>query len=305
MLAVAVVGFADQPEDHARPGRRRKAAVPAESVRRDRRRHEAPARTTAAVADRAGHLLLLVPGRAAPDGPAAASATKCCRVSDNGVSLLMGLPRHRHRRGQHAGRPPLRRQGGARPGAAGLDLHGSLRARAGGGAPAPIALVDRRGRRCSAMASGLFIVPLNAYLQQRSESQRKGPHRSPPTTSTTPSECCWPRPCCGCCTTSCTCSADGIMLIFGIVTLAVTVYIVTVVPDFLIRFVLWLLTHTVFRIRIVGAGERAVPRPGAAGVESHVARRRLPDRRLRAALHPLHGVEALLRDEGAATGSSA
>ena len=39
---------------------------------------------------------------------------------------------------------------------------------------------------------------------------------------------------------------------FGFVSLAITAYIVTVVDDFLIRFVLWLVTHTIFRIRIVG-----------------------------------------------------
>ena len=85
------------------------------------------------------------------------------------------------------------------------------------------------------------------------------------------------------------------MLGFGVSLLLVTVYIVTVVPDFLVRFVLWLLTHSVFRIRI--DGQENVPFRGtrAAGRQSHVACRWLSDRRLRAALHPLHGVEALLR----------
>jgi len=101
------------------------------------------------------------------------------------------------------------------------------------------------------IAAGVFFVPLNAYLQQRSESGEKGRiiatnniyntlgmllatavfyachdglHISPP----------------------------HIILTFGFVSLAITVYIVTVVDDFLIRFVLWLVTHTIFRIRIVG-----------------------------------------------------
>ena len=55
---------------------------------------------------------------------------------------------------------------------------------------------------------------------------------------------------------------DKLILIFGFVTLAVTVYIVTVVPDFLVRFVLWLLTHTLFQIRIVG--QENVPFRGPA-----------------------------------------
>jgi len=47
-------------------------------------------------------------------------------------------------------------------------------------------------------------------------------------------------------------TADHILLAFGILTLLVTVYILTKVPDFFVRFVLWLATHTVFRIHIVG-----------------------------------------------------
>ena len=52
------------------------------------------------------------------------------------------------------------------------------------------------------------------------------------------------------------------MLIFGIVTLVATVYIVSVVPDFLVRFVLWMATHTLFKIRIVG--QENVPFRGPA-----------------------------------------
>jgi len=101
------------------------------------------------------------------------------------------------------------------------------------------------------IASGVFFVPLNAYLQQRSESKEKGRiiatnniyntlglllatavfyalndglHVSPP----------------------------HIILAFGLASLAITAYIVTVVDDFMIRFVLWMLTHSIFRIRIVG-----------------------------------------------------
>jgi acyl-[acyl-carrier-protein]-phospholipid O-acyltransferase/long-chain-fatty-acid--[acyl-carrier-protein] ligase len=111
------------------------------------------------------------------------------------------------------------------------------------------------------IAAGVFFVPLNAYLQQRSESREKGRiiatnniyntlgmllatavfyachdglHISPP----------------------------HIILAFGFVSLLITVYIVTVVDDFLIRFVLWLATHTIFRIRIVG--QENVPFRGPA-----------------------------------------
>ncbi len=146
------------------------------------------------------------------------------------------------------------------------------------------------------MATGLFFVPLNAYLQQRSEAGEKGRIIATNNFYNTiglllAASVPWllhdrlhMRP-------------DTIILIFGFVTLAVTVYIVTVVNDFLIRFLLWLLTHTIFRIRIVGQENVPFRGPGAAGFEPHVACGRLPDWRVRAAVHPLHGVEAILRDE--------
>ena len=45
---------------------------------------------------------------------------------------------------------------------------------------------------------------------------------------------------------------DQIILMFGLFTLAGTVYVVLRVPDFFIRFTLWMLTHTIYRITIVG-----------------------------------------------------
>ena len=42
----------------------------------------------------------------------------------------------------------------------------------------------------------------------------------------------------------------------------VTVYIVTILPDYLVRFFLWLLTHSLYRIRI--DGEENVPFNGPA-----------------------------------------
>jgi acyl-[acyl-carrier-protein]-phospholipid O-acyltransferase/long-chain-fatty-acid--[acyl-carrier-protein] ligase len=111
------------------------------------------------------------------------------------------------------------------------------------------------------IASGLFIVPLNAYLQQRSGAGETGRaiatnnfyntlgmllasaalyslhdklHLSPAT----------------------------IILISGALTIGVTVYIVRLAPEFLVRFLLWFMTHTIFKIRIVGTEN--VPRRGPA-----------------------------------------
>jgi acyl-[acyl-carrier-protein]-phospholipid O-acyltransferase/long-chain-fatty-acid--[acyl-carrier-protein] ligase len=108
---------------------------------------------------------------------------------------------------------------------------------------------------------GLFAVPLNALLQQRSDGKEKGRlmatnnflnmvaimlasaalsllsdelHLAP----------------------------QRILLVFGVLTLVSSVYVLSVVPEFLIRFSLWLLTHTVYRIRIVG--QENVPSRGPA-----------------------------------------
>ena len=56
--------------------------------------------------------------------------------------------------------------------------------------------------------------------------------------------------------------ADRIILTFGIFTLLASVYVLTVVPEFLVRFCLWLLTHTIYRIRI--DGQNNVPSRGPA-----------------------------------------
>src|SRR5215510_13131482 len=57
-------------------------------------------------------------------------------------------------------------------------------------------------------------------------------------------------------------SPEAIILTFGILTLVCSVYILALVPEFLIRFSLWLFTHTVYRIRI--EGQQHVPFRGPA-----------------------------------------
>nr|WP_298684387.1 acyl-[ACP]--phospholipid O-acyltransferase [uncultured Dongia sp.] len=46
---------------------------------------------------------------------------------------------------------------------------------------------------------------------------------------------------------------DQVILVGGVLSFAVTGYIFFLLPDFFIRFVLWLLAHSIYRIRIVGA----------------------------------------------------
>src|SRR5581483_2503915 len=55
---------------------------------------------------------------------------------------------------------------------------------------------------------------------------------------------------------------DRIALLLGAFTLAATVVVLRLVPDYFARFALWLLTHTMYRIRIVG--QEHVPLRGPA-----------------------------------------
>jgi acyl-[acyl-carrier-protein]-phospholipid O-acyltransferase/long-chain-fatty-acid--[acyl-carrier-protein] ligase len=110
-------------------------------------------------------------------------------------------------------------------------------------------------------SGGLFIVPLNALLQQKSGREEKG--RLIATTNflqtggiLLASGSLWAF------RDLLQVQADRIILIFGLFTLAATVYIMSILPDFLIRFSLWLLTHTIYRIRIVG--QEHVPFRGPA-----------------------------------------
>jgi acyl-[acyl-carrier-protein]-phospholipid O-acyltransferase/long-chain-fatty-acid--[acyl-carrier-protein] ligase len=108
---------------------------------------------------------------------------------------------------------------------------------------------------------GLFAVPLNALLQQRSGTQEKG--RLMATNNflnmlaillasgalAFASDILQLTP-------------DRIILIFGIVTVLSSLYVLSIVPEFLVRFCLWLFTHTIYRIRIVG--QEHVPFKGPA-----------------------------------------
>ena len=108
---------------------------------------------------------------------------------------------------------------------------------------------------------GLFVVPLNALLQQKSDPALRGRIIACNNFLNT----------IGILLASGAAWASGNLLGWsprtevlaaGIATFAVTAFLLTLLPDFLIRFVLWLLTHSIYRIRIVGAGN--VPAKGPA-----------------------------------------
>ncbi|HTM09237.1 MAG TPA: acyl-[ACP]--phospholipid O-acyltransferase [Verrucomicrobiae bacterium] len=112
-----------------------------------------------------------------------------------------------------------------------------------------------------AFSGGLFAVPLNALLQQRSGRDEKGVLIATNNFLNTAamllaSGAFWLL------RDSLKIDAGAIVLITGVFTLAATVYLLTILPDFLIRFSLWLTTHTIYRIRI--AGQEHVPFRGPA-----------------------------------------
>ena len=112
-----------------------------------------------------------------------------------------------------------------------------------------------------AFSGGLFVVPLNALLQQRSGREEKGLLIATNNFLNT---------------AGILLASAGlwvlhdllkippgwIVLLLGLFTLAATLYSLSILPDFLIRFTLWLLTHTIYRIRIVG--QEHVPFRGPA-----------------------------------------
>lgn len=118
-------------------------------------------------------------------------------------------------------------------------------------------------------AGGMFIVPLNALIQQKSDKEEKGRILATNNFLNTmgillASFAIWLF------RDQLDIQANQILFIFGLVTLAVTVYMLRVLPDFLIRFTLWLLTHTIYKIRIIG-GEHIPLRGPALLVVNHMS----------------------------------
>src|SRR6266568_2914262 len=97
----------------------------------------------------------------------------------------------------------------------------------------------------------LFAILLNALLQQRSGGQEKG--RLMATNNflnmagiLLSAGALW------LCTSALGVKPDRVILVFGLLTLVSSIFVLAIVSDFLVRVCLWLLTHTIYRIRIVG-----------------------------------------------------
>src|SRR5262249_55012531 len=110
-------------------------------------------------------------------------------------------------------------------------------------------------------AGGLFIVPLNAFLQEKADAQGKG--RLIATNSFFNAIAIG--------------FASGLLYVLhdlmhwtpsaifaglGVVTLAATLYIAWLVPESLVRFIIWCVTQLFFRVRVVGGDN--IPKNGGA-----------------------------------------
>ncbi len=110
-------------------------------------------------------------------------------------------------------------------------------------------------------SGGLFIIPLNALLQQRSGSDELGRIIATNNFINTAgillaSGVLWIF------NDVLKIGADGIILMFGLLTIVATFFLVAALPDFFSRLILWMLTHTLYKIKAVG--QENVPARGPA-----------------------------------------
>jgi acyl-[acyl-carrier-protein]-phospholipid O-acyltransferase/long-chain-fatty-acid--[acyl-carrier-protein] ligase len=110
-------------------------------------------------------------------------------------------------------------------------------------------------------SGGLFAVPLNAMLQQRPDAAERGQLIATNNFLNVvgilaASVLLWIA------SDVIKLSPERIFLVGGVLTIAGSVYVLARVPEFFVRFSLWLLTHTIYRIRIVG--QASVPGRGPA-----------------------------------------
>jgi acyl-[acyl-carrier-protein]-phospholipid O-acyltransferase/long-chain-fatty-acid--[acyl-carrier-protein] ligase len=118
------------------------------------------------------------------------------------------------------------------------------------------------------LSSGLFIVPLNSLLQQRSPEGMKGRLIAFSNVLT------FTAVLCAAGVPSLLTSLAGfttaqIILSAAFLTVGGSLYVMNLLPDFLVRLILWLVTNTVYRVRAVG--ESNIPREGALFVANHTS----------------------------------
>ena len=118
-------------------------------------------------------------------------------------------------------------------------------------------------------SAGLFAVPLNAYLQQRAGPEEKGQLIATNNFMNTigillAAAVHWFLK------TPLQFTPETIIALTGLLTLGGTITILYFLPDYFVRLLLWLFTHTVYRIKIVGAENMPLKGP-ALLVSNHVS----------------------------------
>lgn len=114
-------------------------------------------------------------------------------------------------------------------------------------------------------SAGLFLVPLESYLQHHSDPARRGSLLAASNFIT----------CSGTlCTTMLFVALAGIpgkyiYLICGLLTIPVLFYIVWLIPQALLRFIAWFAAHTIYRIKVYGR-ENLPARGGALLTPNHI-----------------------------------
>ncbi|HUE39643.1 MAG TPA: MFS transporter [Candidatus Binatia bacterium] len=118
------------------------------------------------------------------------------------------------------------------------------------------------------LASGFFIVPLNSLLQQRSPEGMKGrliAFSNVLTFAAVLAAAAVP----WLLTSVAGLTTAQVILSTAFVTVGGSLYVMNLLPDFLVRLVLWLLTNTIYRVRAIGAEN--LPREGALFVANHTS----------------------------------
>ena len=110
-------------------------------------------------------------------------------------------------------------------------------------------------------AGGWFAVPLNALLQHVPSEEEKGQVLATNNVANTVGILLASAMLFGL-GTELGLSASEVVAVGGALCLVATVYILFILPDFFVRFVLWMLTHTVYKIKIVGRPN--IPQRGPA-----------------------------------------
>ena len=119
------------------------------------------------------------------------------------------------------------------------------------------------------LSGGLFIVPLEAFLQQRAGEHTKGrviAASNVLTFSAVFVGSAWLL----LLTNAFKLSPDQVLLVMGALSFAATAYILTILPDAAVRLCLWLLTHTFYRVEVRGR-ENLPKQGGALLAANHVA----------------------------------